>query len=327
MKFDVVSVGEALIDFVSTERDLTLADAGAFRRAAGGSPANVAVGLARLDAKVAFVGKIGKDAFGDHIINTFQQNNIDTSGLVQDEMVDTTLVFVNLNDKSVPEFFFFRHGTADTALKAEELPQPVLTDTLVLHFSSVSLSVEPARSASLTAVDIARRSGAFVSFDPNIRLSLWSDAERCRQEIMAVIPQVDVLKMNEAEWTFLTGKSVELLSQESATEFFAMGVRVLAVTCGEKGSVLVSPDGLVRCAALPVDVVDTTGAGDAFMAGMLSVICESIRSGDKLCRFDCVRLETMGRWGNVTAALSCTKSGGIPSLPDRKQVVNLLLML
>jgi len=327
MKFDVVSVGEALIDFVSAGRDVSLPDVSEFRRAAGGSPANVAVGLARLNAKVAFIGKVGKDAFGAHIVNTFQKNNVDMTGLVQDGNVDTTLVFVSLNSKSIPEFFFFRHGTADTALRSDELPQQQLGDTLILHFSSVALSVEPSRTASLTAAGIARKAGAFISFDPNIRLSLWQDEESCRKEIMDAIAQVDVLKMNEGEWTFLTGKPVESLTQETAAVFFDKGVRVLAVTCGEKGAVLLSRDGLVKCPALPVDVVDTTGAGDAFMSGMLSVICQSLRAGDNLARFDLVRLETMGRWGNVTAALSCTKTGGIPSLPESKQVINLLSML
>ena len=322
-RFDIVSIGEILIDFVGKEKDRPLAEVSEFRRAAGGGPANVAVGASRLGAQVAFIGKVGADSFGRHLSGVLQQNEVNIDGLIVDPAANTTLVFVALNKHSVPDFSFFRRGTADTMLRSEELPMHILQGTRILHFSSVALTEEPSRSACLRAVEIAKDSGALISFDPNLRLPLWTDADKAKQEILNALALADIIKMNDDEFFFLTGHAIEE-SETGADFLWNKPARLLAVTLGEKGAVFFNGSDRLVFTKLPVDVADTTGAGDAFMAGMLTVISEASKRGDDYSVVDLVRMETLGRWANAAAALACTRSGGIPSLPDRKQVVDII---
>ncbi|KYH33779.1 carbohydrate kinase family protein [Neomoorella mulderi] len=319
---DVVSVGEILIDFVGSPKGCPLAEVTDFQRAAGGGPANVAVGVARLGGRAGFIGKVGRDAFGDHLQKVLEENGVDTRGLLRDDEANTTMVFVALNERAVPEFVFFRHGTADTRLNLAELPQEVLEDTRILHFSSVSLTVEPARSATLEAVRLARAAGAVISFDPNLRLSLWPDPERASKEILAAVKLADVVKLNEEELRFLLGTEAETVAA-GVTALLARGPRLVAVTLGEDGALLAGTKGKVHLPAFPVQAVDTTGAGDAFMAGMLVVLAEAIQQGEDPEALDSAWLERLGSWGNAAAALTCTRPGVMPALPRRGEVEKL----
>ncbi|BCV19953.1 PfkB family carbohydrate kinase [Moorella sp. Hama-1] len=380
-QMDVVSVGEILIDFVGLQNCLPLSRVTDFRRAAGGGPANVAVGVARLGGRAGFIGKVGQDAFGDYLRNTLQENGVDTCGLLQDKEAHTTLVFATLNEKAVPEFIFFRHGTADTRLDPDELPRAVLAASRILHFSSVSLTVEPARSATLAAVRIARAAGAIISFDPNLRLSLWPDRETARENILQAAAQADIIKLNEEELAFLTGcpemaagiaalLSGKLFSRElsvdgkvlpprvgssntklapgSESDYFAHdtevapvtntppfdvavtsssivtkiapGSRLIAVTRGAAGAVLAQQGLQVAIPALPVTAVDTTGAGDAFMAGMLTALAGTLEDGPDLTVLEEKDLYQIGRLATMAAGLTCTRAGAIPALPTKAEV-------
>lgn len=318
-KLDIISIGEILIDFVGKEKSTALSDVTEFRRAAGGGPANVAVGAARLGMKAGFVGKVGSDAFGNHLVQVLTINSVNTDGLIIDPLANTTLVFVSLNQKGIPDFSFFRNGTADTLLRIDELPVQLLQQTKILHFSSVSLTTEPSRSACLKAVEIAQNAGALISFDPNIRLPLWPDVESAKAAISGAVELADVLKMNDEEYMFLTGHPFD--ENANSEGFFKNGrLKLLAVTRGEKGSILFNNNDTICFPGLSVHVVDTTGAGDAFMAGLLSVLSEMPESAliDRSC------MEQIGLWAGAAAALACQRSGGIPSLPDRKGVVELI---
>jgi fructokinase len=316
---DVVSIGEILIDFVGKEQCTALMDVTEFKRAAGGGPANVAVGAARLGIRAGFVGKVGYDAFGRHLEQILESNSVNTAGLVVDPSVNTTLVFVALNQKGIPDFSFFRHGTADTLLRIDELPVALLQETKILHFSSVSLTTEPSRSACLKAVEIAREAGAIITFDPNLRLPLWPDATTAKAEILAAAALADVLKMNEEEYLFLTGTSIND-NENIAGALWNDRLKLLAVTQGERGSALFGTKETIRVPALPVQVLDTTGAGDAYMAGVITVLAES--PDMNLIDYSC--LVKIGRWAGAAAALACQHSGGIPSLPDREGVVAMI---
>lgn len=232
----------------------------------------MAVGVARLGGRAGFIGKVGRDAFGDHLQKVMEENGVDTRGLLRDDEANTTLVFVALNEKAVPEFIFFRHGTADTRLDPAELPREVLAATQILHFSSVSLTVEPARSATLEAVRLARAAGAVISFDPNLRLSLWPDREIARGNILQAAARADIIKLNEEELVFLTGYPEMAAGIAALLSGIAPGPRLIAVTRGAAGAVLARQGLQVEIPALPVTAVDTTGAGDAFMAGMLTAL-------------------------------------------------------
>jgi len=318
-KLDILSIGEILIDFLGKEQATVLMDVTEFRRAAGGGPANVAVGSSRLGLQAGFIGKVGADAFGRHLAQVLADNGVNIDGLITDPQASTTLVFVALNQKGVPDFSFFRHGTADTLLRIEELPVTLLQETKILHFSSVSLTTEPSRSACIKAVEIAKQAGALISFDPNLRLPLWTDPGAARAEIMAAAALADVLKMNDEEYLFLTGQPVEAC-EKSDGMFWHEGLKLLAVTRGEKGSALFSREETLHFSPLPIHAVDTTGAGDAYMAGILTVLAEA----GGLEEPDGLLLQKIGSWAGGAAALACLHSGGIPALPTREEVVGLL---
>lgn len=319
---DVVSIGEILIDFVGKDKGFRLSEVQEFRRAAGGGPANVAVGVARLGGRAGFIGKVGRDAFGDHLKEVLEENGVDVRGLLWDPEANTTLVFVALDQRVVPEFVFYRRGTADTRLSPEELPPDVLKATRILHFSSVSLTVEPARSATLEAVRAAKGEGAVVSFDPNLRLSLWPSRERARKEILAAVSLADVIKLNEEELQFLSGFKEEMAA--GIAFLLEKGPKLMAVTRGEQGAWVAGKRGKVLSPPFPVNPVDTTGAGDAFMAGMLTILAGALEQGVALEDLDKEWLVKLGRWGNAAAALTCTRPGVIPALPLRKEVEELL---
>ncbi|KLU60680.1 5-dehydro-2-deoxygluconokinase [Peptococcaceae bacterium CEB3] len=314
---DVVSLGEMLIDFISNEGGIPLADVGSFSRAAGGGPANVAVGAARLGARTGFIGKVGRDAFGVHLASILEENGVDTRGLVQDDEANTTLAFVALTAEAKPEYVFFRHGTADTRLSPEDLPLDMLGETRILHFSSVSLTAEPARTATVEAVRLARKAGAFVSFDPNVRLSLWQDEGSAREVITKAVGQSQLVKLNEEELSFLTGcEEIE----EGLTTLLQFGPRLAAVTRGAQGAVLARPGLTVNIPSMPVDVVDTTGAGDAFMAGLLASLAGVLRDTGDVADLPERTLREFGRRASIAAGLTCTHLGVIPALPRQGEV-------
>ncbi|SMB90967.1 fructokinase [Thermanaeromonas toyohensis ToBE] len=334
---DVLSIGEILIDFVGKDTGLPLAEVKEFTRAAGGGPANVVVGVARLGGKAGFIGKVGRDAFGEHLRKVLEENGVDVRGLIEDPEANTTLVFVALNEKAVPEFIFFRRGTADTRLSPQELPLEILSSTRILHFSSVSLTVEPARSATLEAVRIAREAGSLISFDPNIRLSLWPDLESAREEVLKALSLADVVKLNESELGFLmlpdhppeTSQSYYAMGSLEALIFEAYtllnkGPRLVAVTLGDQGVLVMTLKEKIHIPAFQVEVVDTTGAGDAFMAGMLMVLVEALKEGMGVGALEGEWLKRIGLFGNAAAALTCTRPGVMPALPRKEEVETLV---
>ena len=172
---DITTIGEILIDLTQsgkTEQGIPKFDANP-----GGAPANLAVAAARLGARTAFIGRVGKDSFGDYLKRCLAENGVDVRGLSVDEKARTTLAVVALDERGERTFSFYRDPSADVNLSMEHVPMELLGGTKVLHFGSVSLTAEPARTATLEAARTAKASGAWVSYDPNYRASLWPDEE------------------------------------------------------------------------------------------------------------------------------------------------------
>ncbi len=191
---DVVCLGELLIDMFPVEMGCRLVEVSAFSPKPGGAPANVAVAAARLGAQSAFIGKVGEDAFGHYLAEVLDQAGVETCGVRFDRQARTTLAFIAMPDANSAEFLFYRNPGADTRLHPDELDRSLLQSTQALHFDSLSLSDEPARSATLEAVRLAHAVGALISFDANYRPSLWSNRQQAVDQIMAVIHQVDLVK-------------------------------------------------------------------------------------------------------------------------------------
>ncbi len=318
---DIVCLGEVLIDFVSLESGVSLVEAPSFKKAAGGAPANVAVGLARLGHSVAFVGKVGEESFGDFLVKTLADNQVDVSGIARDQNARTMLAFVSLAANGEREFMFYRHPSADMTLTPEEIPADLIANARVFHYGSISLISEPCRSATLHALKLAKENGVITSYDPNLRLNLWENAELARQEMFEGMRFADVMKINEDELEFLTGISE---FEQGAQALMEYGISLLIITLGEKGCYFYSKSAKGMVPGKAVEAVDTTGAGDSFVAALLDGLLEHNPAGQPFSIPEASALEEICRFANGVGALTSLARGAIPSLPTKEQVKEFL---
>ncbi|GLT36026.1 hypothetical protein SLA2020_104310 [Shorea laevis] len=315
----VVCFGEMLIDFVPTVGGVSLAEAPAFMKAPGGAPANVAVGISRLGGSSAFIGKVGDDEFGHMLADILKQNNVDNTGMRFDREARTALAFVTLRADGEREFLFFRHPSADMRLHESELDINLVKKARILHYGSISLIAEPCRSAQLAAMSIAKRSGSILSYDPNLRLPLWPSAEAARKGIMSVWDQADIIKISEEEISFLTGGDDPYDDNVVLQKLFHPNLKLLVVTEGSDGCRYYTKAFKGRVPGVKAKPVDTTGAGDAFVGGMLSSIASDSRIFE-----DEKRLRDALLFANTCGALTVTQRGAIPALPTKKAVLEYL---
>ncbi len=306
----VITHGELLIDFVPTVTGVDLIDAPAFVKAPGGAPANVAAGLAKLGVDAAFMGQVGEDPFGRFLARTLQDAGVDVSMLSFSAQARTALAFVSLRADGERDFMFYRHPSADMLYTPADVePHAVaLRGARIFHFGSISLISEPARSATLRAIDLAREGGALISYDPNLRLPLWPDAASARAGMRLGFERAQIVKVAEEELVFMT----ETAEEDGALgQVWHPGLQLVAITRGAAGSGYVTPRFRGEVESIPVQAIDTTGAGDAFMAGLLrglltdSAGLESEDGLRQLCRF-----------ANLAGALATLQRGAIPALPS-----------
>ena len=315
-RYDIAALGELLIDF--TDGGVSPSGMRLFERNPGGAPANVLTAAARFGRRTAFLGKAGDDMHGQFLRQTLLDAGIDVSGLVLAEDVFTTLAFVVLNDRGERSFSFARKPGADTCLRSEELNAAVLDSTRILHAGSLSLTDEPARSATFAAVERAKASGAVISYDPNYRAALWPDVETAAGHMRSMVPYVDVMKLSDEETALLTD---EPDPAAAAAVLLAQGVKCAAVTLGAEGALVAAADGMRTVPGFAVNAVDTTGAGDAFWGGFLHRMLALDKAPDQLTVDDAA---DCARWGNATAAVCVTRRGAIPAMPSPAEAEALL---
>ncbi|RXZ83855.1 carbohydrate kinase [Paenibacillaceae bacterium] len=321
MKSEVLCLGELLIDFVSVDADHSLIDSSGFHKAPGGAPANVAAGLAKLGRRAGFIGKVGQDPFGEYLKQVLEQAGVDVSGMAYDAESRTTLSFVANRSTGERDCMFYRNPGADLQLTPEDLDEAAFAESLIFHFGSVSLAGEPARTATLHGLELAKRHGLLVSYDPNLRLNLWDSESRAREEIRAVFRHADVVKISEEEMTFITGYNT---LEESALDILNQGPRLVVVTRGEEGCYYTDGQVSGSFPGHPTNVVETTGAGDAFVAGLLAKLLERrARTGQFELAVDDELVEAI-RFANASGALATTKVGAIPAMPAHADVQRLL---
>jgi fructokinase len=300
---DITAIGEILIDLTQTGTD----DRGIpqFSANPGGAPANVAVAASRLGRSTAFLGKVGKDGYGRYLRSVLEENQVNTSGLVEDETALTTLAVVTVDSSGERSFTFYRENTADVRLRPEEC---VLPETKILHFGSVSLTAEPARTATLETAKKAKNSGILVSYDPNYRANLWDNEAHAVEEMKAPLALADILKVSDEELLLLTGTSdLDAGSQQLAS----LGISLVLVTLGEKGAYFRYGELTGQVPGESVTVADTNGAGDTFLGAVLAQIAS--RGGLDGLTQD--QLHTMVQKANRAAALTTSRSGAIPAMP------------
>ncbi|KAM1037031.1 hypothetical protein FF1_031943 [Malus domestica] len=312
----VVSFGEMLIDFVPTESGVSLAEAPGFLKAPGGAPANVAIAVARLGGKAAFVGKLGDDEFGHMLAGILKQYGVAGEGISFDQGARTALAFVTLRADGEREFMFYRNPSADMLLKPDELNIELIKSAKVFHYGSISLIVEPCRSAHLKAMEVAKEAGALLSYDPNLREPLWPSREEAKKQIMSIWDKADVIKVSDVELEFLTGSPK--IDDANAMTLWRDSLKLLLVTLGEKGCRYYTKNFRGVVESFEVKAVDTTGAGDSFVGALLAKIVDdhSILEDEK-------RLREVLKFANACGAITTTKKGAIPALPNESEVLTL----
>ncbi len=313
---DAICLGEALIDLVCTRPVASVAEAPAFVPAPGGSPANCAVALARLGVRTGFVGKVGDDPFGRLLASTFAGNGVDVSHVAFDAEARTALAFVALDEVGRPDYVFFRHPSADMRLRPEEIERDYVASARAFHTGSIILSAEPSRSAAVAALRLAREAGLLVSLDPNVRLSIWS-AEESRRVVLALLPLADVVKLSEEDLAVLVGSADPEVGSARLRE---EGARFVVVTRGKDGCLCRTSRGCAEAEGFAVPVVDTTGAGDAFVGGLIAGLLVTGATGVALDASDPSSLRPVLRRATAVGALTTTVRGAIPALPTRERV-------
>ena len=313
---DVTAMGELLIDFACEKVDP--AGYPTMKANPGGAPCNLLAALAQYGCSTAFLGKVGDDAFGKMLVSTIRKAGIETRGVVIDPGVFTTLAFVTLDETGNRSFSFARKPGADTQLRFEEIDCTLIDECRDFHFGTLSLTSEPARSATQKAVAYAGEKGKLISFDPNLRRPLWDDLEEAKEQMLWGLHQADIVKISDEEVEFLWGCTPEEGARKLHEEF---GVALAFVTLGPKGCLYSNGKARGMVAAPEgVRVIDTTGAGDIFGGSVLSRI---LRSGKAIDELTGEELERMTRFACCAASLSTQRSGGISSVVPIEEVLAL----
>ncbi len=316
-QFDVVALGELLVDFtqngVSGQGNLL------FEANPGGAPANVLAMLRKLGKRCAFIGKVGKDSFGDMLAKTVEEAGIDIRGLRRDADIPTTLAVVHTFPNGDRDFSFYRKPGADILLRADELDEALLKDSRIFHFGTLSLTDEPCKSATVKAYELAKEAGALISFDPNLRPPLWKSEDDAKAAIEWGLQRCDILKISDNEIEFMTGETDFDKGAAILKERFPQ-IRLLNVTAGGDGSFSYYGGKRVFVPACKLGgVIETTGAGDTFCASVLNFVLENGLDG-----LDEKDMTAMLRFANTAAYIVTTKKGAIRSMPEREQVEGLL---
>ena len=310
---DVVALGELLIDFACVSSD---ADGYPTMAAhPGGAPANFLAAITKFGGKTALMGKVGTDAFGKMLTGTLEKAGIETRGLLADDDYFTTLAFVTFDETGNREFSFSRKPGADTQIRFEDLDLSLIDECKIFHFGTLSLTDEPARTATQKAVAYAKSKGKLITYDPNLRKPLWKDLETAREQLLWGLEQADVVKISDEEVEFLFGLGVEDGAEHILRTF---GTRLVFVTCGPDGCFFKNA---AACGHVPslknIKVIDTCGAGDIFGGSAVWKLLQLGKAPETLSEEE---LRDVVTFACTCAGISTTRSGGISSIPTLEEV-------
>ena len=315
--YDVIALGELLIDFAPQ----AVQEDGYPVLAAhpGGAPGNFLAALARYGASAAMIGKVGEDQFGRLLIATLRDAGIGTEGILRDPDVFTTLAFVALDKNGNRDFSFARKPGADTCLRPEEVDGDMLAGARVFHFGTLSLTDEPAASATRKAVALARSRGLLISLDPNLRKPLWKREEDARDAMEWSLRQADIVKISDEEIRWLWGLSPEEGARKLLREY---GVSLVYATLGPEGCHAATRNAAVTVPSPKgIQVADTTGAGDIFGGSAMS---RFLKTGKAPADLTEAELREIVHFACTAASLSTRKHGGISSIPSPEEVEDFL---
>ena len=315
MKNKLCGIGEALIDFIPDVKGERLKDVPSFTRVAGGAPANVIGAVTKLGIPSKMLTKLGDDPFGDYIIDVLNDAGIDTSNIERDQEGETALAFVSLAADGNRDFKFYRKNSADLRYSAHDIPENILDDCGMIHFCSVDLVESPMKEAHKKLIDMAIEQGVKVSFDPNLRFSLWDDLDALKKTVNDFIPYADIIKISDEELEFITGKTD---IKDAVPDLLSGRAKYVIYTKGADGAEIYTKDGVVEAPGYSIDVRDTTGAGDSFIGAFLFCILR-----DEIDDLDSVSKDKLYEYldfANAYAANTSTKEGALAAMATMDEI-------
>lgn len=314
--YDVTALGELLIDF--TENGVSEQGNPVFEANPGGAPCNVLAMLAKLGYRTAFIGKVGRDSFGCQLKSAVHSAGIDSSALLMEEEVHTTLAVVHTLEDGDRDFSFYRNPGADMMLTEKEIPENMIRNSRIFHFGTLSMTHERVRAATQKAVQTAEASGCIRSFDPNLRFPLWKSQDEAREQALWGLEHCDILKISDNELLWLTGREDYTQGVEWIRCRFP--IPLILVSMGKDGSRAYYKDRIVEAAPFLTDqTIETTGAGDTFMGCVLSMILEK---GLENLTED--QLYQMLLFSNAAASIVTTRKGALKVMPEKKEIEQLI---
>ena len=315
MNYDVTALGELLIDL--TQNGMSEQGNPILEANPGGAPCNVLACLSKHGHKTAFIGKVGKDGFGEQLTKGLVETGISTEGLQYDTQVHTTLAVVHTYADGDRDFSFYRNPGADMMLKAEEVDEKIIKNSKIFHFGSLSMTDQPVRSAHLHALKIAEEAGCLRSYDPNLRPPLWPNLEVAKENILELMAHCDILKISDNEIQWLSGK--EDYDEGIAWLRSQFDIPLIFLTLGKDGSRAYCGDVRTQQAGFKLNTIETTGAGDTFFGSVLHQILEKgFRPYTK------EELDEMLRFANAAAALVTTRRGALRVMPSAEEIEAIL---
>ena len=315
-EYDVAALGELLIDF--TGNGTSEQGNPVFEANPGGAPCNVLAMLSKLGDKTAFIGKVGKDFFGEQLKEAIKEVGIDASALCMDEEIHTTLALVHTYPDGDRDFSFYRNPGADMMLREDEIPEEVIQNSKIFHFGTLSMTHEGVRNATKKALDIAKAAGAVISFDPNLRPPLWNDLEDAKEQVLYGLGYCDILKISDNEIQWLTGEEDYTHGVAWIKERY--NIPLILVSMGKEGSRAYYGNTMVEVHPfLQKNTIETTGAGDTFCGCVLHYICDH-----GLENLTEENLTEMLRFANAAASLITTKKGALRVMPEVEEIQALL---
>lgn len=314
--YDVTALGELLIDF--TENGTSAQKNPVLEANPGGAPCNVLAMLTKLGHKTAFIGKIGKDMFGDQLEAALEEVGIGTKGLKKDDEVHTTLAFVHTLEDGDREFSFYRNPGADMMLSEDDLEEEMIRDSKIFHFGSLSMTHDVCRKATRKAIQIAEKAGAVLSFDPNLREPLWNTLDEAKEQIIYGLEHCNILKISDNEIQWLTGLEDYDAGIRAVQERYHIPLILLSM--GKEGSRAYTAEHRVEVPGfIQEHTIETTGAGDTFCASVLHYV---LAHGWREYTED--ELKDMLTFANAAASLITTRKGALRVMPEKNEVQNLL---
>lgn len=308
MKYDISALGELLIDF--TPYGNASDGAKLFGRNAGGAPANLLAAISKFGGKCYFFTKVGADMFGEFLIETMKSTGVETSGIAVDDVHNTTLAFVSLDENGDRDFSFYRRFGADAHLSEEDIDTDVIKESKFFHFGSLSLTNEPMISATEKALKAAKDADCIITYDPNYRPLLWDSEDHAKRAMKDYMSYADVVKVAYEEALLISGCDD---IDNAARALLDIGMKILLITDGGNGVRYYSKAGNGFLPTIRADVVDTTGAGDIFFG---SFIYGLIKDGIEKDSLPFVNIEKYVKTAILLSGKSTEKKGGIASIPN-----------